>query len=320
MEAYAVATNVCFQIDCGEDLTWHFWETHLTEVVKEYGISDGGGMGGAPGIAHSFKGKSRKSPGSDCKCFLAGTDVLMADGTTRNIEEVRVGDEVFVTDPETGESAARSVSELIITDEDKHFNEITIRTPQGHGKITATHEHPFWSPSAQQWIAASALEPGTTLRTETGSALTVSENRAYTGKARTYNLTVEDFHTYYVLAGEAPVLVHNARSCTSGNNSAAALGRKAHADFSDVMDGRGHLGYEGEFILPSGRRPDGGYTDPATGLRVPIELKPDSRAQIRRGRKELGVYEQEMGVPTGSGQLWVYRVGQSGTISYQRIR
>uniref|UniRef100_UPI0005671966 hypothetical protein n=1 Tax=Streptomyces sp. NRRL S-325 TaxID=1463899 RepID=UPI0005671966 len=27
--------------------------------------------------------------------------------------------------------------------------------------------------------------------------------------ARTYNLTVDDFHTYYVLAGATPVLVHN---------------------------------------------------------------------------------------------------------------
>ncbi|MFE0085891.1 hypothetical protein, partial [[Kitasatospora] papulosa] len=32
---------------------------------------------------------------------------------------------------------------------------------------------------------------------------------------RTYNLTVEDFHTYYVLAGATPVLVHNSNCPTA---------------------------------------------------------------------------------------------------------
>ncbi|WP_317452958.1 hypothetical protein [Streptomyces sp. CBMA29] len=33
--------------------------------------------------------------------------------------------------------------------------------------------------------------------------------RNYTGHTTTYNLTVTDLHTYYVLAGTTPVLVHN---------------------------------------------------------------------------------------------------------------
>ncbi|MGW3479769.1 RHS repeat-associated core domain-containing protein [Streptomyces althioticus] len=49
----------------------------------------------------------RKFNAPDCKCFLAGTEVLMADGETKKIEKIKVGDEVVATDPETGESGLR---------------------------------------------------------------------------------------------------------------------------------------------------------------------------------------------------------------------
>ena len=48
-----------------------------------------------------------------------------------------------------------------------------------------------------------------TLRTDDGATVIVTATRQYAQHARTYNLTVDDLHTYYVLAGETPVLVHN---------------------------------------------------------------------------------------------------------------
>ncbi|MCO4699136.1 hypothetical protein LRR80_05228 [Streptomyces sp. RO-S4] len=143
------------------------------------------------------------------RCFLAGTDVLMASGATKHIEDVEVGDQILATDPETGETGPRQVTQLIITEDDKHFNELSIATPDGITQLTATHAHPFWSPSEHDWIAAGKLTAGMTLRTDTGDTVIVTSNRAFTRHARTYNLTVDDLHTYYVLAGETPVLVHN---------------------------------------------------------------------------------------------------------------
>jgi RHS repeat-associated protein len=147
-----------------------------------------------------------------CKCFLAGTDVLMADGTTKNIEDVKLGDWVKATDPKTGKTKSRRVTRLIRTEGDKYFNELSIATEHGIEKLTATHEHPFWSPSEHAWVKAGALKPGTTLLTDNGTTVIVTGNRAFTRHARTYNLTVDDLHTYYVLAGATPVLVHNS-SC-----------------------------------------------------------------------------------------------------------
>ncbi|MFJ9079450.1 polymorphic toxin-type HINT domain-containing protein [Streptomyces sp. NPDC102278] len=150
-----------------------------------------------------------------CRCFLAGTKVLMADESTKNIEDIEVGDTVLAADPATGETSPQRVTRLIETEDDKHFNELSIATPSGIEKLTATHEHPFWSPSKNDWVNASQLTPGTTLRTDTGETVVVTTNRAYTQHAKTYNLTVAVLHTYYVLAGETPVLVHNSGPCNT---------------------------------------------------------------------------------------------------------
>ncbi|WP_406401961.1 polymorphic toxin-type HINT domain-containing protein [Streptomyces sp. NBC_00879] len=151
-----------------------------------------------------------------CKCFLAGTSVLMADGTAKNIEDVKQGDEVLAADPETGKTGKRKVTRLIVTEDDKHFNELTISTEDGPKKLTATHEHPFWSPSEKQWVEAGKLKPGMRLLTDDGTTVAVAGNRAFAKHARTYNLTVDDLHTYYVLAGATPVLVHNSNGCPAG--------------------------------------------------------------------------------------------------------
>ncbi|MGW6395597.1 polymorphic toxin-type HINT domain-containing protein [Streptomyces sp. NPDC055103] len=178
--------------------------------VKSIGTIDTCAICGNPG----FDIVLARALGARCKCFLAGTDVLMADGATKDIEDVEVGDEVRATDPLTGESGARKVTHLIVTEDDKQFNELSIATSGGTKKLTATHEHPFWSPSVRRWVEAGDLSQGMTLLTDTGQTVAIEANRGFTSKARTYNLTVDDLHTYYVLAGATPVLVHNSNCLT----------------------------------------------------------------------------------------------------------
>jgi hypothetical protein len=69
--------------------------------------------------------------------------------------------------------------------------------------------HP--SESEKAWVAAADLKVGMTLRTDDGDTVTVQATRFFYQHARTYNLTVEGLHSYYVLAGNIPVLVHNSR-------------------------------------------------------------------------------------------------------------
>ncbi|MEU5825859.1 polymorphic toxin-type HINT domain-containing protein [Streptomyces sp. NPDC047803] len=152
-----------------------------------------------------IKGRVKFGP----NCFLAGTDVLMADGKSKKIEDIEVGDMVLATDPETGEQGPRRVTRLIRSEGKKQLNTLTILTPDGPEKLTATREHPFWSPSEQAWVETGDLTPGMTLRTETGATVEIAGNKFFTKRTKTYNFTVEELHTYYVFAGATPILVHN---------------------------------------------------------------------------------------------------------------
>ncbi|GAA4119422.1 hypothetical protein GCM10022284_75170 [Streptomyces hundungensis] len=145
--------------------------------------------------------------------FMPGTRVLMADGTSEPIEEVRVGQQVLATAPETSHTGARAVSRVIVGDGEKHLVEVTIDTdgPAGDatGVLAATAGHPFWADNQHQWLDAKDLKKGDKLRTPTGELRDVVNTRAWTEHHKVYNLTVDDLHTYYVLAGTTPVLVHN---------------------------------------------------------------------------------------------------------------
>ncbi|MDK9495229.1 ricin-type beta-trefoil lectin domain protein [Streptomyces katrae] len=152
---------------------------------------------------------------TQCDSFTAGTLVLMADGTVKNIEDVKIGEEVIATDPQSGETASKTVTSEIFTEDDKDYIELTVK---GQDRpITTTTHHPFWSASDASWVDAGELKPGATLRTDAGTTVGIASVHRYRADQQTYNLTVSDLHTYYVLVGETPVLVHNAnRRSTCG--------------------------------------------------------------------------------------------------------
>jgi hypothetical protein len=149
------------------------------------------------------------SAGSSCHSFLPGTKVLLADGSTKPIEDVETGDLVLATDPETGETVARTTVAAITTEYDKDFTVLTVATDDGPERLVATDTHPFWVPEADDWIDAGDLLPGQWLRTSSGTYVQISAITRYTQQQRTHDLTVAELHTYYVLAGATPLLVHN---------------------------------------------------------------------------------------------------------------
>ncbi|MGW4214795.1 RHS repeat-associated core domain-containing protein [Lentzea sp. NPDC004789] len=60
----------------------------------------------------------------DGNSFTGDALVLMADGSTKRVDEVKVGDRVIATDPETGESGAREVVSAIVGEGLKYLVEI----------------------------------------------------------------------------------------------------------------------------------------------------------------------------------------------------
>ncbi|WP_207944890.1 polymorphic toxin-type HINT domain-containing protein [Actinomadura rubrisoli] len=207
---------------------------------------DGGG-GDAPVGA-----PRRQSPGCAGNSFVPATEVAMADGTRKPISKVKTGDKVLATDPETGKTRPQPVTAVITGNGTKNLVQITVDTdgPQGHqtGMVIATDNHPFWVGDQQRWMNAGELKPGMWLRTSAGTHIQITAIRAGVQERHVHNLTVNEDHTYYVLAGSAPVLVHNCdlRSISTRqsvpHNRASARIMHAGDGFSGVFDPiSGHL-------------------------------------------------------------------------------
>ncbi|WP_328895874.1 polymorphic toxin-type HINT domain-containing protein [Streptomyces sp. NBC_00236] len=172
--------------------------------------------------------------------FLAGTPVLLADGTRRAIEDVRAGDRVLATDPADGRSAARTVTDTITTEGDKHFTRVTVEQNGRTATLTATDTHPFWLVNEGRWADAGRIAAGDALRLSDGGALAVTGVSRYTLRQRTHDLTVDTTHTYYVAVGRGNVLVHN-NDCGPKKRTPAELKKlaeenaQAARDYQDVF-------------------------------------------------------------------------------------
>ncbi|GAA1788944.1 RHS repeat-associated core domain-containing protein [Luedemannella flava] len=137
--------------------------------------------------------------------FSGDTEVLMADGTRKRISEIRVGDEVLATDPETGEQAPRKVTKVWV-----HDDMLVDLRLDGGATVTTTEDHLFWNATDRQWQETQQFDEGDLLYTAGGGSVAVAGlNMATAHRARAYNLTVAGIHTYYVFALSTPVLVHN---------------------------------------------------------------------------------------------------------------
>ncbi|MGK5446744.1 polymorphic toxin type 28 domain-containing protein, partial [Streptomyces radiopugnans] len=212
--------------------------------------------------------------------FLPGTDVLLADGTTKSIEDVEIGDKVVVTNPETGETTTREIVATIVTEDDKHFVDITITTEGGPASLVSTTTHPFWVESEEKWLDAGELAPGMSLRAPDGATVTVDKIRSFTKRQRTHDLTVQGIHTYYVLAGVTPVLVHNSNCGPLTKTDRIA----EHLTFRDLDAAQRELA--GEVVA---RKPDGTPWDHVAEVR-------DAQTGLLKRMHQIKVQMSKVGV------------------------
>ena len=135
-------------------------------------------------------------------CFVAGTMVLTATGLVA-IENIRVGDKVISTDPETFETAEKTVLETYIREDSKLIHLVI-----NGEEIITTENHPFYV-NNRGFVNAGALTLRDKLLDTHGSHLSIEKSNIELTKKPTvvYNFQVEDFHTYYV--GMNRIWVHN---------------------------------------------------------------------------------------------------------------
>src|SRR5262249_25693758 len=144
-----------------------------------------------------------------CPCFVPGTLVLMADGSTRAIEDVRVDDWVLAADPAGGDGEARPHRVVgAMENYTKRVVRIELDPEDGPSVIEATGEHPFWTVD-NGWNAAKELQRGDRLLDPDGTVVRIVNVAPEARESATRNLAVEGTHTFYVVAGRNAVLVHN---------------------------------------------------------------------------------------------------------------
>ena len=131
-------------------------------------------------------------------CLSAGTLVWTAAGP-KAIEKVKIGDLVLAQHPNTGELAYKPVLRT------------TVRPPSdlvkvriGGETIETSGGHLFWV-AGEGWVKARKLQDGAVLHGVDGVLHVSCLERG--SQQPTYNLIVDDFHTYFV--GESRVLSHD---------------------------------------------------------------------------------------------------------------
>jgi len=156
-------------------------------------------------------------------CFIAGTPVQMADGSTKPIERVKAGDLVKSRNPRTGVEEAKRVLQTTVRQTGAILTLALVDPKTGHQEqITTTDEHPFYV-AGTGFVKAGDLGIGTSIVTRAGPCLTLSHvtwaqeapaggglrlGQASAGYT-VYNLIVEGDHTYFVGTTGGGAWVHN---------------------------------------------------------------------------------------------------------------
>ncbi|MCZ4119248.1 polymorphic toxin-type HINT domain-containing protein [Streptomyces sp. H39-S7] len=188
--------------------------------------------------------------------FSPDTPVLMDQGQTKPIGDITVGDKVEAADPDTGKHAGPHTVTATIINYDTDLLDVTVRGEDGKpATLHTTSKHPFWDDTTHTWVPAGKLQPGHALNTDEDQHVTVLTLHITPGAANRYNLTVAELHTYYVLAGQTPVLVHN--TCQDSvvlgvgdHSNALASSRRAAGDSSAHTFNDGNYGDVSENGLP----------------------------------------------------------------------
>ena len=142
------------------------------------------------------------------------------------IENIKAGDIVISTNPDTKETAEKRVVETYIREDSKLIHLVV-----NGEEIITTETHPFYVNKCG-FVEAGELKVGDELLDVDNNILLIEDYTVEVTKQPTtvYNFQVEDFHTYFV--GECYIWVHNA-TCTPENITSL----KEHLEGTGAKDG-----------------------------------------------------------------------------------
>lgn len=136
-------------------------------------------------------------------CFVAGTPVLMGDGSLKPIEQIQAGDEVESKDPATGRIQIKKVVRTF-----RNLAPVILSLTLGSGeRLTTTPGHPFATTQHGDFVLAGRLPLQAQLPQFDGHSTTLASESTLAQTTPIFNFEVQDFHTYFV--GKSHLWVHN---------------------------------------------------------------------------------------------------------------
>lgn len=145
-------------------------------------------------------------------CFLAGTKILMADGTTKSIEEIKKGDIVTSFTIKENKPTQSTVQDLILH-EKSHNGYLII-----NNVLKVTPEHLVFINNA--WKAAESITEGDKLVGSDGKDIKVQSVDYIAGEVKSvYNIHLNGQEHNFFAEG---IFVHNFKICLSSSTKIAA--------------------------------------------------------------------------------------------------
>lgn len=100
-------------------------------------------------------------------CFVSGTKVKMADGSSKKINNIKKGDEVLAYDFNDKKFKSAKVLTAFKNPKSNRWNKIKVSRYGFNGEqfrtVTSTYNHPFYKYDTNEWIKACDLKEGDTI-------------------------------------------------------------------------------------------------------------------------------------------------------------
>ncbi|MCK4259682.1 MAG: hypothetical protein KAX49_11930, partial [Halanaerobiales bacterium] len=175
-------------------------------------------------------------------CFTEETLVSTKKGF-KQIKGIKIGDEVYSENVDTGEKGLKKVKNIFIND-----SYILLHISFEDTEIKTTLPHPFYV-VGKGWIEAKDLIVGDKLKLISGEEVEIKDikKEKLEKPVKVYNFEVEDWHTYYV--SEYAVLVHN-----TGSNPCAEVAGE-FVEGTKLLPSEGNIGNYDE-LIKTGKRGD----------------------------------------------------------------
>jgi large repetitive protein len=181
--------------------------------------------------------------------FAANTQVVTASGEQKPISSLKQGEKVEAVNTTTGKNETQTVQAVFVK-HDTDLYDLKVSTTHGTAVIHTTANHLYWDPSTHAWTQAAKLHIGERLLTTDGTTVTADGGSTPADHSGwMWDLTISNDHDFYVIAGNAPILVHNINDCTIADQTlgpnkpsagvAASRGDKVMSDEQPLVNEAG---------------------------------------------------------------------------------